>query len=164
MRSFQKVSELVSLTIFLLCLAIGKTKDVTFLKKDLPWQDFVDSNAGSSAQAFVHDMDGLMRRHIRLNSRLKACNTMDTYPPLDCAHSNLYSSFVTTWANKTVSKGFCDTKANSRITCVDSTGGGSRVCIFDNVMIDFRKMRTKKRDGRVATRIWERGFITADVT
>lgn len=71
--------------------------------------------------------------------------------------------FLSIWKNRMV-KGLCEEGAVSRISCYDSamTGAGrSRLCVFDNAMMNFKKVRRRKVEGHL-TRSWERGFLAAD--
>ena len=65
------------------------------------------------------------------------------------------------WTRNVVKEPLCEPAANSKITCMDSIGGSaaSRLCIFENAMLDFNKMKTKEKTGK---RSWERGFLSAD--
>lgn len=71
--------------------------------------------------------------------------------------------FLSIWKSRMV-KGLCEEGAASRISCYDSamTGAGrSRLCVFDNAMMNFKKVRRRKVEGHL-TRSWERGFLAAD--
>ena len=71
-----------------------------------------------------------------------------------------------------MSDGFCDKGGKSRINCYDTTtlGQTSRMCTFENAMLDFSKMRTKERptsgqSGKAKkgkSRMFERGFLSLD--
>lgn len=83
-------------------------------------------------------------------------------------------TLITNWKKQVSSKGLCDDGAPSRITCYDSATSSSnnadtingnndkRLCIFENVMMNFkRSRRTLKPDGTIH-RQWERGFLSAE--
>lgn len=102
-----------------------------------------------------------------------------------CAANNSFSSattkcdekwglkLITNWKKQISSKGLCEDGAPSRIVCYDSTVAASdiadvsdstnnRLCIFENVMMNFkRSRRTVKSDGTIH-RQWERGFLSAE--
>lgn len=71
--------------------------------------------------------------------------------------------FLSIWKSRMV-KGLCEEGAASRINCYDSTmtgAGRSRLCVFENAMMNFKKVRRRKVEGHL-TRSWERGFLAAD--
>lgn len=69
-------------------------------------------------------------------------------------------NFIVTWKNRMVN-GLCEDNANSKIRCFDSVTK-SRFCVFDNAMMNFRKMRKRKQTDGHMGRSWERGFLAAD--
>lgn len=72
-------------------------------------------------------------------------------------------ALIEVWKNK-IAKGLCEEgpAIGSKIKCYDSPLGNSRYCIFDNAMMNFKKMRrVTKQDGTIS-RQWERGFLSAD--
>jgi len=71
--------------------------------------------------------------------------------------------FLSIWKSRKV-KGLCEEGAASRISCYDSattSAGRSRLCLFENAMMNFKKVRRRKVEGQL-TRSWERGFLAAD--
>lgn len=72
--------------------------------------------------------------------------------------------FIDSWKHNPI-KGLCGSAAPSKIQCFDSASTaaiGSRYCIFDNAMMNFKKMRRSiKSDGSI-NRQWERGFLTCE--
>lgn len=50
----------------------------------------------------------------------------------------------------------------SKIKCYDSPLGNSRYCIFENAMMNFKKMRKVSKQDGTNSRQWERGFLSAD--
>ena len=83
-------------------------------------------------------------------------------------------TLITNWKKQMSSKGLCEDGAPSRITCYDSattsvnsadisiSNNDKRLCIFENVMMNFkRSRRTLKSDGTIH-RQWERGFLSAE--
>lgn len=56
-------------------------------------------------------------------------------------------SFIQQW-KRNIIKDLCEANAISKINCFDSHVANSRICIFDNAMMDFKKMRyIQKPDG-----------------
>ena len=59
------------------------------------------------------------------------------------------------------SKGLCEDNAESKINCYDTPGGRVRYCMFENVMMSFKRMRKKVRADGSPSRSWEQGFLSA---
>ena len=80
--------------------------------------------------------------------------------------------FLQQWRGRQV-EGLCEQAAESKITCLDAplhqadldASGpteASRVCRFDNAVMNFKKTRVKTRsDGATKARVFERGFLSA---
>lgn len=80
-------------------------------------------------------------------------------------------SFLQQWRGRQV-EGLCEPAAESKIFCLDSpvalhaeeaaNSEASRVCRFDNAIMNFKKTRVKTRsDGVTRARVLERGFLSA---
>ncbi|KAJ1390715.1 hypothetical protein B484DRAFT_439696, partial [Ochromonadaceae sp. CCMP2298] len=120
-------------------------------KQSITWGEFVQ---------YPHQVPRT-KNYIR-SSALKALQRHSSDNTSSCQEHTLQDVFVTTWKSRKV-KDLCEANANSKISCYDSSIGKSRYCIFENAMMDFRKMRRRKADAKhPATRSWERGFISAD--
>ena len=164
-----------------LVLALNYVHCADFSTDPISWSSFVayhsitrSSRSSGTYAAFtnISSLQSLAHRRIEVNERLWGCEksavggyefaskTNDSgHPPCWNTH------FLGSWATNIVSKRFCDENATSNVQCVDSTllGVTSRVCTFDNVLLDFSKMRTKPRSGRSPpSRSWEQGFISVD--
>ena len=70
-------------------------------------------------------------------------------------------TFISAWKNRKVKEDLCEENAYSKINCYDSPIGKSRMCVFENAMMTFKKMRKRKQAGEMS-RSWERGFLSAD--
>lgn len=115
------------------------------LRKDISWFDFLASSSHDRGSTYQPPSMSKLVGKIKLSDRMLKCN-VDEMNSTTCPSSNVHTDFITTWSNNIVSSNFCEKNANSQITCLDSLGN-SRVCIFDNVMLNFRKMRVKPRQG-----------------
>jgi hypothetical protein len=52
-------------------------------------------------------------------------------------------------------------KYSSKVICRDSLNN-QRVCVFENVLMDFSKLKNVRRPGRSDSRAWDKGFLTTD--
>eukprot|EP01041_Mallomonas_annulata_P010209 gene10210-21281_t len=59
------------------------------------------------------------------------------------------------------SKPFCPKNANSKVRCFNSDAT-NRICMYQNVMIDFNKMHKVERPNKTPSRKWDRGFLSGD--
>ena len=65
-------------------------------------------------------------------------------------------NFISAWKKRMVKEDLCEANAYSKINCYDAPIGKSRLCIFYNAMMSFKKMRKRKQGGEMS-RSWERG-------
>ena len=146
------------IALLLLLLLTNASEETESFKKSVTFQMFVATKSSQSAPQLLTTsyLTDVMKKSIVLSKRMIACESKTTLN-----HTCFDDSFVDTWARNVVSSSFCEAGESSAMSCVDSRSG-SRVCVFNNVMLDMRKMRTKKRKGkdhssRNPSRSWERG-------
>ena len=132
----------------------------------LSWQDFISSLPEFRQPSSI---ESLLHQEVILNERQSFCDQVLPNTANVSAPTCWNGDFIATWKANLVSKGFCDKGTKSRISCHDTTmlGQTSRVCTFDNAMLDFSKMRTKDRAGQgknknSRSRMFERGFLSLD--
>eukprot|EP01039_Chlorochromonas_danica_P000755 gene755-819_t len=122
--------------------------DNKLIRTTLSWGDFVAlpqqslRNKAVSPHAFL--------------STLRLCS--------DSQHSctNEWNDrYLDQWKSRSV-KDLCEAHGQSKISCFDSPSSPkSRLCIFENAMLDFQKMRRRRGEGGQWTRSWEKGFLSA---
>lgn len=137
-------------------------------EKSISWGDFI--NLGRTPLSTAHTLrnnrwgkDNLQKLNIcdQQSSNTKIAST-NTSLSAECDVA-LGASLVIQWKQRRV-PALCEAKSASSIDCYDSPGNpSSRFCVFENALMNFKKMRLKTRsDGKSKARGWERGFLSAE--
>lgn len=127
-------------------------------EKDLKWCQWALSDTGGRVK--VGKSYGSLNSPDRNKYEQLNCNAVakGKNPSCDDAWGD---NQITSWRRNIMADMCGDNKHfSSKITCRESPNL-AKVCIFDNIILDFSKMFDVKRPGRSDSRRWENGFITS---